>query len=382
MSHKFLALKIGLLLCLFFAGGAASAPTNQSLEGALAGVAADVRDLLKKDRRLQGRKINLDDVSRTRIPRGNYDQIIQETLEKLLENEIDETSNLLLTIEYTYLVSDQNTNRGNRVIQIEAKLSEDGLPVIHNKILREVNNTADISSIVGNTVTPPDTQDYKQRLTAVETAFKDPTFNTVGNTQVQATGNKNYSVEIRKRVGGKGDAIPIVPINQSGLAFAPIEIADTYEIVLFNYDQGADAVAKVSIDGLDAINTFNADVDATGKKVAYPGYFIPRATASGPGVHVIPGWLHTVKPANDNVFEFVVNKLGQGAASELKVRGKTGVITVRFFDSYRPDEKPRGRNFGETGKGQPRKQDYQLVESVIGTEPLSIVTVRYSRAPE
>jgi hypothetical protein len=97
---------------------------------------------------------------------------------------------------------------------------------------------------------------------------------------------------------------------------------------------------------------------------------------------VIPGWLHTVKPANDNVFEFVVNRLGQGAASELNVRGKTGVITVRFFDSYRPDEKPRGRNFGETGKGQPRKQDYQLVESVIGTEPLSIVTVRYSRTPE
>ena len=82
------------------------------------------------------------------------------------------------------------------------------------------------------------------------------------------------------------------------------------------------------------------------------------------------------------MFEFVVNELGKGAASALKVRGKTGVITVRFLDAYAPSEKPRARSFGETGKGRPRKQDYVLVETVVGSEPLSQVTIRYSRSPE
>ncbi len=380
MSHKFFALKIGLLLCLFFAGGAATAATNQSLEGQLAGLAADVKEFLDGDRLLKGQKLRLDKVSSSGMPDANYDQFVEQELTKLLGDTVADRANLLLKVEYSYLVSETETNRDNRVIQIVAKLLDKGRT--SKSFLREVNNTSDISRVVGNTQAPPDTKDYQERLVSVEKAFDEPQFKVIGKTQIQAAGNANYSIEVRKRVSGKGDANPIVPVNQSGLAFTPVEIADTYEIVLFNYDQGADAVAKVSIDGLDAINTFNADVEATGKKVAYPGYFIPRATASGPGVHVIPGWLHTVKPANDNVFEFVVNKLGQGAASELKVRGKTGVITVRFFDSYRPDEKPRGRNFGETGKGQPRKQDYQLVESVIGSEPLSIVTVRYSRTPE
>jgi hypothetical protein len=197
-----------------------------------------------------------------------------------------------------------------------------------------------------------------------------------------ASGNANYSVEVRRRVGGKGAANPVVPVDQNGKAFASIDISDTYEIALFNYDTQADAVAKVDIDGLDALSTFCSDLDDKGNKLVPSGYFIPRATSAGPGVHVVPGWFHTIKTGNDNVFEFVVNALGQGAASALKVRGKTGIITVRFFDAYKPGEKPRERNFGETGKGQPRKQDYVLVESVIGSEPLSIVSVRYSRSPQ
>jgi hypothetical protein len=379
MFQKFHVPTFGLFLCLLFAGGAATAATNQSLEGQLAGLAADVKEFLDGDRLLKGQKLRLDKVSSSGMPDANYDQFVEQELTKLLGDAVNDRANLLLKVEYSYLVSETETNRDNRVIQIVAKLIDNGRTI--KSFLREVNNTSDISRVVGNTQAPPDTTKYKERLISVEKAFNQPQFKVHDKTQIQAAGNSNYSVEIRKRVGGKGDANAVVPMDEAGLAFAPIEIADTYEIVLLNYDQNADAVAKVDIDGLDAINTFNSDVDAAGKKVAYPGYFIPRATASGPGVHVIPGWLNTVKPGDANVFEFVVNELGKGAASALKVRGKTGVITVRFFDSYRPDEKPRGRNFGETGKGQPRKQDYQLVESVIGSEPLSIVTVRYSRTP-
>jgi hypothetical protein len=52
-----------------------------------------------------------------------------------------------------------------------------------------------------------------------------------------------------------------------------------------------------------------------------------------------------------------------------------------FFDFYRPDENSQSRSFEETGKGQPRTQDSKFVESVIGCERLSIVTVRSSINP-
>lgn len=369
---------ICFVLCLVYAPAKAS--TNQTLDGQLAGLANDVTEFLSGDRLLKGRKVRLDRVSSSGLPDANYDQFIERELGKFLKDFLDDGSTLLLKVEYSYLVSETLTNKDNRVIQISAKLMERGRTA--KSFLREVNNTSDISRVLGNTLTPPDTSDYKQRLTSTEDAFEQPNFKVVGKTQVAAAGNPNYSIEIRKRVGGQGAASPVVPVNEHGRAFAPVEIADTYEIAVFNYDTQADAVAKIDIDGLDAINTFNADLDAQGKKIVHEGYFIPRATAAGPGVHVIPGWFHTIKPGDDNVFEFVVNELGKGAASTLKVRGKTGVITARFFDAYKPGEKPRGRNFGETGKGRPRKQDYALVEAVIGSEPASQVSIRYSHCPE
>ena len=42
----------------------------------------------------------------------------------------------------------------------------------------------------------------------------------------------------------------------------------------------------------------------------------------------VPGWLHTLKPGNENVFDFVVNELGKGAATQLKVRGSTGIERI------------------------------------------------------
>jgi hypothetical protein len=369
-----------LLLLVVLFGSTASAASNQTLEGQLAGLAADIKDFLEGDRLLKNQNVRLDRVSSSGLPDANIDLFIEQEMTRLLGEIVDNKATLLLKLEYSYLVSETETNRDNRVIQIIGTLIEKGRP--KKSFLREVNNTADIGRINGNTQAPPDSEDYQLRLVAAQKAAEEPQFGVKDKTQVLASGNANYSVEVRRRVGGKGAANPVVPVDQNGKAFASIDISDTYEIALFNYDTQADAVAKVDIDGLDALSTFCSDLDDKGNKLVPSGYFIPRATSAGPGVHVVPGWFHTIKTGNDNVFEFVVNALGQGAASALKVRGKTGIITVRFFDAYKPGEKPRERNFGETGKGQPRKQDYVLVESVIGSEPLSIVSVRYSRSPQ
>ncbi|MBX3421785.1 MAG: hypothetical protein KF752_09555 [Pirellulaceae bacterium] len=379
MRRVLLTCQYCVFTMLTLPGGLINAATNQSLEGQMAGLAADVKDFLNGDRLLKGQKLRLDRVSSSGMPDANYDQFIEQQLTKLLEDVVDSGAALLLKVEYSYQVSETESNRNNRVIQIIAKVLERGRT--KKTLLREVNNTSDISRVLGNTQAPADSVDYQVRLTSTEKAFEQPAFKIIGKTQVSSD-TPNYSVEIRKRSGGKGDTSPVVPVNENGRAFAPIDINDTYEIVLYNYDSLADAVAKVDIDGLDAINTFSIDLDSSGQKIVHQGYFIPRATNSGPGIHIIPGWLHTLRPGNDNVFEFVVNELGRGAASSLNVRGKTGVITVRFFDAYKPTEQPRGRNFGETGKGQPRKQDYALIETVVGSEPLSVVTVRYSRSPQ
>lgn len=379
---------------LFVAICSPSFAQNQTLEGQLSGLAKDIVEFMSKDRLLKGQKVRLDRVSATGMPDANYDQFIEQTLAKMLKDIIDESSRLLVKVELSYKVSVSNTNKDKRVIQMQAKLLNRGREIQISELREanesplpaltvEVNNTSDIRRILGVTGASPDTKDHSTRLDDVEDDFEEPKFKLIGSTQVSTSDNLSYSVEIRKRVGGKGTAKAVFPTkNRRGLFFAPVDINDTYEIVLFNYDQEADAVAKVDIDGLNVISAFCKDVDSQGKKIVRTGYFIPRATASGPGTHVIPGWFHTLKPGNDNVFEFVVNELGKGAASALNVRGKTGVVTVRFFDAYKPGEAVRARSFGETGKGKPRKQDYSLVDAVIGTEPASQVTVRYSRSPE
>ncbi len=82
------------------------ASTNQSLEGQLAGLAADVQNILKTDRVLRGQKVRLDKVSSSGIPDSNYDQFIEQSLQKQLADVFDKSAKLILKVEYSYLESD------------------------------------------------------------------------------------------------------------------------------------------------------------------------------------------------------------------------------------------------------------------------------------
>lgn len=376
-------------------------PGNQTLEGSVFGLAQDVLEFLKNDRLIaKGSKIRLDRISSDGIPDGNYDQFFSDVLGRHLADVIDDRATLLLKFQYAYLESQSETNKGLRIVQLTAELKERGITK-HTFKPREVNNTSDIGRILGITLMPPMFEEkttsveeetpkvqknqadrFRERLKATEAAMENPAFDVIQRTQVTAPDTRSYTVEIRRRVGGTGEAVPVNPVDQRGLAFTPVEIGDTYLIALYNYDQNYDAVARVEIDGLDVIHTFLEDRDAQGKKLNYPGYYIPRATAQGPGVHVVPGWLRTVQTGNANVFDFVVNELGRGAASALKVQGSTGVISVRFFDACPPDGNLRSRNFGETGKGEARRADYKTIAVQVGSEPVAQISVRYSRRPE
>jgi hypothetical protein len=361
---------------------------NQSLEGQLTALAGEIRSFHLKDRLHRGKKMKLAKVAGANVPDANFDQAIQDGLEKRLKEILDEKAPLQLQVEWTFLESNSATNRGKRVIQIIATVFEDGRPIPLKSttgeiepLIREVNNSSDIAKLIGATLAPPDTTDHTARLMAVSQAFEKPTFVTQDGTRITAVSQPRYAVEIRKRAGGQGEPKELVPEEERGMAFVPIDVSDTYEIVLYNYDVEADCVAKIEIDGLDAINTFNEDIDSEGKKIAYPGYFIARATNGRPGKHIVSGWLRTTRPNQANALQFVVNELGKGAATAKLVRGSTGVVTVRFFDACSTNESLRSRNFGETGLGNPLHVNYELKPVLLGDQPLSIVSVRYTQTP-
>jgi len=356
-------------------------PLNLTLAGQLKAIEGRLRDKMAKDPPLINQKLKFGKVVNENLPDSSFEFRLENELKKRLADLLSETSKLTLSASYDYLPAEEGQNAGHKVIQIVLTVKSDNRIVLLKEVV-EVNNTGDIARILGQTLAPPDETEFKKRNEAVEQAAADPQFATHPDrrTAVMAVGNSRYAVELRKQVGGKGAPVVIAPANQNGLAFMDIGIGDTYEVVLLNFDTEYDAVAKLEIDGLDAANTFNED------QIEYPGYLIPRAQNGQPGIHIVPGWLHTIHRGNgkeplDNVFQFVVNELGKGAASAKQVRSSIGVINVRFFDAAAPGQPMRDRSFGETGKGQGMQVNYQLQPMQIGTQPLSIISVRYTRSP-
>jgi hypothetical protein len=368
-----------------------AAPPNMTLAGQLAAITDQLKGIMTKDPLLKNQKLKFGKVVNEDLPDSNFELRLEQELRKLLDDQLDDRAELTLSASYDYLQVTQGDNKGRKVIQIRLKIKDsNGRELAENvkdinSLVREINNTNDIARILGATLAPPDVQNFEQRNEAVKKAAAKPEFATHPErpTAVIAPGQPHYAVELRKSVGGQGAPRVVPPTDERGRAFASIEVGDTYEVVLLNFDPKYDAVAKLEIDGLDTANTFHIDRDDQGP-VKYPGYFVPRAVGGKPGEHVVPGWLHTVQKraeTKDNVFQFVVNELGKGAASAKQARSLIGMITVQFFDGAANGEKMRGRNFGETGQGKGMQVDYKLKELQVGTEPLSIIAIRYTRNP-
>ena len=356
-------------------------PFDLTLAGQLKAIEMRLRDKMAKDPPLINQKLKFGKVVNENLPESSFEFRLESDLKQRLADLLSETSTLTLSASYDYLPAEEGQNAGHKVIQIVLTVKSAERRVLFKEVV-EVNNTGDIARVLGQTLAPPDEVSFKKRNEAVEKAEAQPQFETHPDrrTAVTTVGKKLYAVEVRKQVGGKGAPVVTAPANQNGRAFVDVGIGDTYEVVLLNFDTEYDAVAKLEIDGLDTANTFSKD------QVDYPGYLIPRAKNGQPGIHVVPGWLHTIQRGNgdkptDNVFQFVVNELGKGAASAKQVRSEIGAINVRFFDAAAPGQPMRQRSFGETGKGQGMQVNYQLQPMQIGSQPLSIITVRYTRQP-
>lgn len=368
------------LLSLLMITNVATATIPMSLSGQLTALADDVKQALEKDPRVKGQALALGDFSPEgpKVRSTNYGSRIKRELQKLLEAHLKSDAELTLAGSYHFVDSETDDNRGAEVlvvtVQIKNKRGKEIIP-----FEREVNDTDDIRAALGTTGAGTTAESsFKQNNDELKRDVTQPQFALVGTDRVAAQGRLQYSVRLLKKARHDGPTTPVPPQNANGLAFVAIDIREYYEIELFN-DDTSDAVAIVTVDGLDVANTFATDKSSEGKPIVWPGYFIPRAENGKPGRIVIRGWLHSIRPeVKDNVFSFLITELGKGAASALKQCGEVGVITVQFHEARPPGEKLTGHSRLETAKGEGLQERYTTKQVVIGGHAESTVSLRYN----
>ena len=344
---------------------------DMSFGGQMVSAVEELKEKIKVDPDIEGRKLRLGKFSGPNLPDSNFDIEFERKFAELMTGLLDEESSLVVNGVYDFLPGQLRENKDLQVIQFVIKVIDRSRRTLQ-AVTREINRSADIVKITGTTVALPDTTKVEDRNEAAFEALIEPKFGIRDTYGVTAEGSKKHAVAILRKTGGKGKPAPIVPRNVNGFAFVDLNVTDTFVIVLINHDTRCDASALVTIDGLDVTNTFCQD------DVKYEGYTVPRATGSRPGKHVLPGWLKTAKTNTDNVFEFTVNELGKGAATQLKCRHKQGIIHVEFYEAVPPAEELPSRRFGEVGKGRAMDVSYQVQQMKRRESPIASVSIRYS----
>jgi len=372
-TRLFPFLTTGLWLLLAVTLPAAPRRLEMNFKGQLSTAVDELREKMQADNQLRGRKLQPGTFFGPNLPDSNFGLAFERDLKEAAADLLTDKSDFQIRGEYDFIPGVLPENEGLQVIQFVLKVIGPGRREMHS-IIREVNDTGDITRITGPTVSLPDTPDIETRNKAALQATESPSFNLREGTRISSPAQPNYAVEILKRAGGTGPPTPLAPTDQGGLAFVDLAVSDAFEIGLYNFDTTCDAVAKVTIDGLDVVNEFCED------QVGYSGYTVPRSTGEA-GRHVVPGWLKSAKQTDNNVFRFVINELGKGAATARKSRMSKGVITVQFFEAVPPGESLPSRNFGEVGTGQPMTVKYKAQPMTIRESPIVTVSIRYSNVP-
>lgn len=352
-----------------------SRAADANLEGQMFSLAQQIQEALKSDPRVMGQSLMLGKFDgEGEAAASNFGLQITKLLRDQLASALSEKSNFTLAGSYHYVTSEDAATPNAKVLLVTAQIKNDRGKEM-KAISVEINNTDSIYQILGLTGAAP--QDPKASFTkrneAAQEAQEKPTFGTKG-THVTAKGAPEWAMGILRKATFHGPTSPVAPQNVNGLAFTSIGVGEYYEIELANHDT-SDAVANITVDGLEVANTFSMDKDQAGKPIHWPGYLVK----AGQRV-VIRGWLHTIdQRVKDNVFSFRVVDLGHGAASALKTRGSVGVITVQFREACELGAKLSGRSPGETAKGEGLQEKLEAKEMQIGEIVLSTVSIRYNR---
>ena len=342
---------------------------DMSFSGQLASAVAELKEKANADPDINGRKLRMGEFVSRRMPDSSFELEFERKFKDIMGDLLTDQSSLVVNGEFQVLPGKLKENRGLHVIQIVITV-EMQFRVLQT-VTREINRSEDITRIAGSTVALPDSTKVEQRNSAAFKSLTEPGFEIRDQHFVFAKGHTKHGVAILKKKGGQGPAVPVVPDNVNGHAFVNLDVDDTFSIVLVNHDKQCDASASVSIDGLDIANTFSVD------KTNYQGYLVPRKIENNSGRHLIPGWLKTTKSKNNNVFEFVVNALGKGAATEMKSRNNLGVIHIDFFEAVPPEQDLPSRKFGEVGRGKPLDVQYKTKQMKRRESPIAQISIRY-----
>lgn len=375
-----------LAAALGLACGSAQAAPSRFLETELNDLLTKVSDALESDAAIKGRTISLGRIGSDERPDSNYAPELRRIFEERLKGKLIPAGDLKMTVEYDVADAENDVANGAasgmkmKVLLIRVIIRDSKKRELFNKSA-EVNETADIARVMGLTVAPPPTGNQAERNKAVDEAFNlnqgkqpgavRPTFQVRNETQIGIPGANRFFVEILVKDAPDGPAKPVKPVpNALGNAFVDIKGNQFYEVKLHNNDD-FDCVARVRVDGQDAMNRFNAD------GVQYPGLLIAKNSQG-----VLKGWMHTVKPRpveKDNVFSFKVREYAFGSGASIPANGEVGVISVQFAVAWKVGEnRPAGRSIGrETEQGPGLEENFKIEPRNIG-DFNETISIRYS----
>jgi hypothetical protein len=384
MNRHFSCIGAFLIVCL--GGALAQAAPARSLETELNGLLTLVVDAVEKDVALKGRTLSLGRIASEDRPDSNYAPELRRLFELRLKGKLVGDGLLKMTVDYDLTDSEVDVAAGDetgkkmKVLIIRVVIKDDKKKELFNKSV-EINETADIARVLGVTVAPPPNGNQAERNKKLDEAFNQnkgkpadqvkPTFHVRNGAQIGVPGSDKFFVEILVKDAPAGPARPIAPVpNPLGNAFVDIKGNQFYEIVAHNNDEFA-CVAKIRIDGQDAMNRFNAD------GVQYTGLLIEKGKSGA-----LKGWMHTAKPRpkeKDNVFSFKVREYAFGSGNPVPASGEVGVITVQFAVAWKEGEaRPAGRSIGrDTDKGPGLEQNFKVEKRQVG-EFNETISIRYS----
>jgi hypothetical protein len=336
------------------------------LRGQLINAVEELKSKMEADTLLRNSDLMLGTFKSSNLRDSNFDLEFERQVQELLSEKIVKKSDFTLIGEYNAIDGNEPENQDLPIAQIVLKIVNKNFNVLQTAI-REVNDTADLGVLFGVTAGLPDSKDAKVRLVELKKARENPQF-ALRDNLVTALGQPEFAVGILRHPNGSSSSESVVPTDENGMAFVALQVDDRFSIALNNFDSDTRAVAKITIDGLEVVNEFRDDGGQSGGYVIEPG-----------SEHIVPGWLRSLKDKQNNVFKFVVNAMGQGAATERKARGPRGVITVQFFEASETADQLPARAFGEIGRGELMDVDYQTKKLFLRETPISTVSIRYSR---
>ena len=370
--------RIGLVVvaALLLAPAAASAATEKRLDAQLKDLAAYLKASIQNDPKIKGRAVTLGLFNGPKLRGSNFGTRIERALAAELAGLVADKAELTILGRYDYRESETDFAGDDlkfklRVLLITAVIEDAAGKQLDVKSV-EVNDSDDIFAVLGLTGQPPFNGGQKKRNEAPKKAFDNPTFFVREKTRVSDAKDSPYAVEVLVKEKADGVGMPVKPDNKKGLAFVDIKPTQFYELRIYN-DKKYEAAVTITIDGLDALNTFNID------KVKYQSYIIPPKSSV-----LVRGWLHTTKPRpveRDNVLSFLVTEYGHGAATKFKSTGAVGVITVQFAYAWKEGGPvpPNGtREVGrETTEGPGLPEKLEVVKRHVG-DRRSTISIRYS----